>query len=110
MPVRKRLIASGEIALWKDGPQDRIVPLRKPDLSLLKAAEIRIIDDIIDQFRNATAAAVSKISHLFLGWKAAFAEGEKTLIPYDTDLVSNRPLDPFDSLFARDRAADLGYA
>ena len=110
LPVRSELQKAGEIALSQDGNQNRIVPLRKPNLAAFKAEEISIVDSVIEEFQSLSAEAVSEISHLHLGWKAAIIEGPKTSIPYETALVSNRQLDRFDSALALEKADSFGYA
>ena len=109
LPVREKLCTAGEIAIRKHGSQDRVVPLRNPDLSAFTAEEISIVDSVIEEFQDLSAKAVSDQSHLSLGWKAAIAEGPKTIIPYETTLVSNRQPDPFDSVRALETADSLGY-
>lgn len=48
--------------------QTRYVPLRQPDHTLLDAAERKVIDRVIDQFSDMSAAAISVWSHHDQPW------------------------------------------
>ncbi len=62
--------------------QHRLTALRKPDLSVFSAAEIALVDEVLQLLRGATAVEVSRISHNWsVGWDVAEA-GET--IPYET--------------------------
>lgn len=56
-------------------PQTRYIPLEKPDLTLLKASEKEVIDKVIAQFSDWSAAAISAWSHKDMPWLAS-KEGE----------------------------------
>ncbi|MXX20078.1 MAG: DUF4065 domain-containing protein [Dehalococcoidia bacterium] len=109
LPVRKVLEKQGQIAIQRIGGQERIVPLRDPDLSGFSASEISIVESVIDELRTLSADEVSDLSHEFLGWEAAIAEGPKTPIPYETAFVSNPEIDAFDSSIVREKAREHGY-
>ena len=51
-------------------PQTRYIPLSKANLKLLSAAEKEIIDQVILQFSNWSASAISEYSHQDMPWKA----------------------------------------
>jgi transcriptional regulator with XRE-family HTH domain len=55
--------------------QTRYFPLVKPDLTLLKASEKEMIDKVIEQFSDWSAAAISAYSHKDMPWLAS-KEGE----------------------------------
>jgi transcriptional regulator with XRE-family HTH domain len=50
-------------------PQTRFLPLEKPDLTLLKASEKEVIDKVIDQMSDWSAAMISEYSHKDLPWE-----------------------------------------
>lgn len=50
-------------------PQTRYLPLQKPDLQLLKASEKDVIDHVIDQMSDWSAAHISEWSHKDLPWR-----------------------------------------
>ncbi len=56
-------------------PQTRYLPLEKADLKLLDGAEKETLDQVIDQYSDWSAKALSDFSHLDMPWKAT-EEGE----------------------------------
>ena len=46
------------------------MPLIKPDLTLLKASEKDIIDQVVNQLSDFSARAISDYSHKDMPWKA----------------------------------------
>jgi len=96
LPVRKRLLASGEAEIQEEDflgrPQHRLVPLRQADLSVFDPEERRTIDDVLDQLAGLTARQVSDLSHEEPGWEltehgetippaAAFLDAEQVSTP-----------------------------
>lgn len=73
VPVRKRLVASGDAELREEDflgrTQHRLVPLRPVDLSVFTEDERKTIDDVVDQLAGLTAAQVSDLSHEEPGWR-----------------------------------------
>ena len=57
-------------------PQTRYLPLEKADLTELKASEKDIIDRVIEQMSDWSAAAISNYSHKDMPWLAS-KEGEE---------------------------------
>lgn len=57
-------------------PQTRYIPLQKSDLTQLKASEMEMLDRVIAQLSDWSAAAVSNYSHKDLPWLAT-KEGEE---------------------------------
>jgi hypothetical protein len=108
LPIRTAMRKRGAIALDKRAFQERVIPLRDADLSVFRAEEIAIVDMVVEALKESDAETVSDRSH-FLGWQAAFAEGEKTSIPYSTVFVSNRPADPFEEAHALQLAKRYGW-
>lgn len=49
-------------------PQTKYLPLRKPDLTKLKASEIQIIDDVLSKLSDMNAAQISDYSHNDVPW------------------------------------------
>ena len=52
-------------------PQTRYIPLSKPNLSNLNASEKDVIDKVIDQYSDWSAAAISDYSHNDMPWLAS---------------------------------------
>lgn len=69
-------------------PQTRYIPLEKPDLTLLKASEKEVIDKVIAQFSDWSAAAISAWSHKDMPWLAS-KEGEE--IDYELAFYRETP-------------------
>jgi transcriptional regulator with XRE-family HTH domain len=57
-------------------PQTRYLPLEKADLTELKASEKEVIDRVIEQMSDWSAAAISNYSHKDMPWLAS-KEGEE---------------------------------
>lgn len=51
--------------------QTRLLPLEKPDLTRLKASEKEVIDRVIEQMSDWSAAAISDYSHKDMPWLAS---------------------------------------
>jgi transcriptional regulator with XRE-family HTH domain len=51
-----------------DYPQTKYLPLRKPDLSKLKANEIELIDDVLNRLSDMNATQISEYSHNDVPW------------------------------------------
>ncbi len=49
-------------------PQTKYLPLRKPDLSILMANEIEIIDEVLNRLSDMNAAQISEYSHNDIPW------------------------------------------
>jgi transcriptional regulator with XRE-family HTH domain/uncharacterized phage-associated protein len=69
-------------------PQTRYIPLQKPDLTQLKASEMEVLDKVIAQLSDWSAAAVSKYSHKDMPWLAT-REGEE--IDYELAFYREAP-------------------
>jgi hypothetical protein len=66
--------------------QRRVQAERSPEVSLFSEAELRLADQIIEEFWERSAAEVSDLSHDFIGWKAA---APNEIIPYETVFVGD---------------------
>lgn len=49
-------------------PQTKYLPLRRPDLSKLKANEIELIDDVLNRISDMNASQISEYSHNDVPW------------------------------------------
>ncbi|MFB0510003.1 MAG: helix-turn-helix domain-containing protein [bacterium] len=70
--IVENLIKAKEIIKVKDKyftyPQTKYLPLRKPDLTKLKASEIAIIDNVLNRLSDKNAKEVSDYSHNDVPW------------------------------------------
>lgn len=73
--IIKSMIEDGELKRIKteyhNYPQTRYIPLRKADLTKLKASEKEVIDKVIDQFSDWSASAISDYAHKDIPWMAS---------------------------------------
>lgn len=69
-------------------PQTKYIPLVKPDLSLLSAEELELIDDVLKRLSDMNATAISRYSHNDVPWLAA-EEGD--LIEYESVFYRTAP-------------------
>lgn len=58
-------------------PQTKYIPLREPDLTKLKATEIKIIDEVLEKFSDMNASEISEYSHNDVPWLTT--EDDKTI-------------------------------
>ena len=73
--IIKTMIDDGELKRIKtkyhNYLQTRYIPLRKADLTELKASEKEVIDKVVDQFSDWSAKALSDYSHKDIPWMAS---------------------------------------
>jgi transcriptional regulator with XRE-family HTH domain len=69
-------------------PQTKYLPLRPPDLTILKASEIQIIDEVISRLGDMNASQISDYSHQDIPWLTT-KDGE--IIPYETVFYRSAP-------------------
>lgn len=101
-PVMDRLTAQKRIAIearnYKGKEQKRAVARSEPRLTMFSEVELSLVDHFIDELWGDSASKVSDLSHQFVGWKVARL---KETIPYETMLISARPLTEADLEHAR---------
>jgi len=71
-----------------DYPQTKYLPLRKPDLTKLKASEIAVIDDVLNRFSDMNANQISDYSHGDVPW---LTTGEGKIIEYESVFYRTAP-------------------
>jgi len=69
-------------------PQTRYLPLKKADLTVLRASEKEVIDRVIEQMSDWSAAAISNYSHKDMPWLAS-KDGEE--INYELAFYRDAP-------------------
>jgi len=78
--IIKQMIEKDQIKRIKteyfDKQQTRYIPLTKPDLTKLKASEKEVIDRVIEQMSDWSAAMISNYSHGDKPWKATDTNDE----------------------------------
>ncbi|MDH7513977.1 MAG: DUF4065 domain-containing protein [Clostridiales bacterium] len=67
-----QMMAKGEIievrGKYFQYPQRKYLPLRKPDLRIMKGNEIEVIDDVLDRLSDMNARQISDYSHNDVPW------------------------------------------
>lgn len=71
-----------------DYPQTKYLPLRKPDLTRLKASEIAVIDDVLNRLSDMNANQISDYSHGDVPW---LTTGEGEIIEYESVFYRTAP-------------------
>lgn len=70
--IIKKMIKDKDIEKMKSEyfqyPQTKYLPLRKADLSKLRAHETELIDDVLQRFSDMTASQISEYSHNDVPW------------------------------------------
>jgi len=69
-------------------PQTKHLPLRKPDLTKLKASEVEVIDNILNRLSDMNASQISEYSHNDVPWLTT-EEGE--IIEYESVFYRTAP-------------------
>jgi hypothetical protein len=72
--------------------QHRVVPLRRPNLTLFSGRDIAIVDEVIQALWDKTGTQVSQESH-GVQWNTRALED---LIPYEASYLSDEPITPAD--------------
>ena len=88
-PVRERLVQSGDARLERQVDafgyvHHALVALREPRVELFSDDELRLVDDVIEVLRDASAAEVTELSHREAGWQLV---GDGEVIPYPLAFV-----------------------
>lgn len=107
--VRGSLVRDGSAVIQKRQchtyTQDRVVPLRKPDLGGFSAEEIEIVHDVLERLRSVNGSQASEISHT-RAWRVA---GPDETIPYEAVFVSDRNATTADTAETEALAAANGW-
>lgn len=69
-------------------PQTKYLPLRQPNLTVLKASEIQIIDEVLSRLGDMNASQISDYSHNDVPWLTT-KDGE--IIPYEAVFYRRPP-------------------
>ena len=107
--VRERMQAEGLIAI---SPIDhygrtiqRVVPLRRHDVSLFSGPEIAIVDSVIEENSKSNATGVSRRSHGRM-WEA-LKQGQR--MPYESVFISDAKPSRYDMARTRELARQYGW-
>ncbi len=109
IPVRDQLVKDGALAIQPVGlgtgyTQIRTVNLREPDLSVFRANDIALVDEVIEGLNSLNANNVSDLSHKLVGWKSTVV-GDT--INYATIFLSDEPLSEAEQKRARELSTEI---
>lgn len=71
-----------------DFPQTKYLPLRKPDLTKLKASEVETIDNVLNKLSDMNAKQISDYSHNDVPW---LTTEDETIIEYESVFYRTAP-------------------
>ena len=71
-----------------DFPQTKYLPLRKPDLTKLKASEVEVIDNVLNKLSDMNAKQISDYSHNDVPW---LTTEDETIIEYESVFYRTAP-------------------
>jgi len=90
--IADQMAAKGEIIEVKDKyfeyPQRKYLPLRRPNLSILRGSEIEVIDDVLCRLSDMTARQITEYSHNDVPWLTA---DEGKVIEYESVFYRTPP-------------------
>lgn len=90
--IVEKMIKDGEIikidSKYFEYPQTKYLPLRKPDLSGLKANEMEVIDDVLNKLSDMNAFQISEYSHNDVPWLTTEDQG---IIEYEAVFYRTPP-------------------
>ena len=94
--VREELVQKRDLAIQKEQffnrIQERPIHLRRADVHLFSADQLRMVDDVIEILEDASAAEVSELSHEKV-WE--LLEDEEPM-PYEALFISGEPVNQSD--------------
>ena len=111
LPTRKKLLGSGAVEMVERDrgarSPEKVLIARRPPEPIFDEDDLRYLDGALEKFHGMTGKECSEFSHrASAGWQTV-NKGE--VIPYETSLVSMRPLTEDDIAWARSVAIEAGY-
>lgn len=90
LPIREEMVQDGDLNVVMIGKQRVTVACRDPDLSVFSANEIKLVREVMDEYRDAPAIAISDLSHFRSpGWNLV---DEREDIPLESQLISTEAI------------------
>lgn len=110
VPVRDELVREQALRIERrqvgpDHHQERPIALREPVTELFTADELALVDEVIRDLWDQTAAEVSDASH-DIRWRAL---RNKDPMPYELVHLSGEPLSDVEQSRTRELARELGW-
>ncbi|MEA2354615.1 MAG: hypothetical protein QOD61_744 [Solirubrobacteraceae bacterium] len=108
VPVRNQLVRRGDVELIVEGvgfPRHRTVAKKSANLDLFTAPQIALVDEVIEHFWHFNASQIEAAAHrASVGWQIAEMKED---IPYETALMTTRPISAEVRDLARRRFAEM---
>lgn len=111
LPVRSDMEEKMEIFIRKhkvfggNYEQHRVIAMREPDISMFRARDIAIVDEVIRVLWGRKASEVSDLSH-GIAWKIY---NDRQLIPYEASLLSDQGITQGDIIRAQELIMEHGW-
>ena len=112
LPIRDAMVEAGDIRIDERSPYEgayplqRVTPLRDAELSVFAPEELRIVDIVLQMFRQMTGRDLSDITHEGLPWRIA---SEKGTIPYEAVFLAECEVDDQDVVRAKELSEQYGW-
>ncbi len=111
LPTRNKLLRSGAVEMEERDrgarSPEKVLIARRPPEPIFDEEDLGYMDRALEKFHGMTGKECSDLSHrASAGWQTV-NQGE--VIPYETSLVSMRPLTEEDIAWARSIAVEAGY-
>ncbi len=93
LPVRSKLLSNGSATIavqeFFGKKQDRLVPLRDPDMRNFNGPEIALVNEVIDYIKDLTGKELSDFSHSYPYWSGLPL---KQTIPLEVVFIPGGPI------------------
>lgn len=111
LPTRNKLLRSGAVEMEERDrgarSPEKVLIARRPPEPMFDEEDVRFLERALEKFRGMTGKECSDFSHrASAGWQTV---NHHEVIPYETSLVSMRPLTEEDIAWARSVAIEAGY-
>ena len=111
LPTRNKLLRSGAVEMEERDrgarSPEKVLIARRPPEPIFDKEDLRFLERALERFHGMTGKECSDFSHrASAGWQTV---NHHEVIPYETSLVSMRPLTEEDIAWGREVATAAGY-
>lgn len=90
LPVREEMVRDGDLSVVMMGKKRVTVARRAPNLSAFSDDEIKLVREVMDEYRDSRSDVISDLSHFRSpGWNLV---EEREDIPLESQLISTEPV------------------
>jgi hypothetical protein len=114
VPVRDAMVSEGAIVIIKrrvsgvTRPQDRIVAVEEPDLSVFTAEEIDYVNRVIEFCEGKSGTDISNDTHQHPAWRVPRRLGDT--IPYEYVFLSDEPVTDYEREHGKELIEQYGWS